>query len=98
MVNRPGIAEGHWCESGRHGRPFGFLIVVELCLCWRDVPDGTEQSMMVEPHRDLRHGVSELKVDVGPGYRVYYAKRGGDRSTQTKDIIRAIRLVQTYGE
>ena len=58
-------------------------------------------------HRDLRHGVSELKVDVGPGYRVYYTKRGdhflllligGDKSTQAKDIVRAIRLAQTYGE
>jgi putative addiction module killer protein len=49
----------------------------------------------------------ELKVDVGPGYRVYYTKRGdhflllligGDKSTQAKDIVRAIRLAQTYGE
>lgn len=58
-------------------------------------------------HRDLRHGVSELKVDVGPGYRVYCTKRGdhflllligGDKSTQAEDIVRAIRLAQTYGE
>jgi putative addiction module killer protein len=27
-------------------------------------------------HRNLTHGVSELTVDVGPGYRVYYAQRG----------------------
>ena len=58
-------------------------------------------------HRNLTHGVSELKVDVGPGYRVYYLQRGdrlillligGDKSTQAKDIARAIRLAQTYGE
>lgn len=58
-------------------------------------------------HRNLTHGVSELKVDVGPGYRVYYAQRGdrlllllvgGDKSTQPKDIARAIRLAQAYGE
>ena len=58
-------------------------------------------------HRNLTHGVSELKVDVGPGYRVYYTQRGdyllllligGDKSTQAKDIARAIRLAQTYGE
>jgi putative addiction module killer protein len=57
-------------------------------------------------HRNLTHGVSELKVDVGPGYRVYYTQRGnhflllligGDKSTQAKDIARAIRLAQTYG-
>jgi putative addiction module killer protein len=40
-------------------------------------------------------GVVELKIDFGPGYRVYYVQRGevfvlllcgGDKSTQTKDI------------
>ena len=55
----------------------------------------------------LSHGVSELKVDAGPGYRVYYTQRGdhllllligGDKSTQARDIARAIRLAQTYGE
>jgi putative addiction module killer protein len=55
--------------------------------------------------RNLTDGVSELKIDVGPGYRVYYSKRGdrlllllagGDKSTQNKDIARAIRLNQDY--
>lgn len=27
-------------------------------------------------HRNLTEGVSELKIDVGPGYRVYYSIRG----------------------
>jgi putative addiction module killer protein len=27
-------------------------------------------------HRDLTEGVSVLKVDIGPGYRVYYSYRG----------------------
>lgn len=58
-------------------------------------------------HRNLTHGVSELKVDVGPGYRVYYTQRGdhllllligGDKSTQAKDIARAIRFSQASGE
>ncbi len=58
-------------------------------------------------HRNLKHGVSELKVDYGPGYRIYYAKReerlllllaGGDKSTQAKDIVRAIRLALEHGE
>ena len=58
-------------------------------------------------HRNLTHGVSELKIDVGPGYRVYYTQRGeqlllllvgGDKSTQAKDIARAIRLSQALGE
>jgi len=59
------------------------------------------------PHRNLTHGVSELKVDAGPGYRVYYTQRGdrllllligGDKSTQAKDIARAVRLSQAFGE
>lgn len=59
------------------------------------------------PHRHLTHGVSELKIDVGPGYRVYYMQHGdrllllligGDKSSQSKDIARAIRLAQAYGE
>jgi len=59
------------------------------------------------PHRNLTHGVSELKVDAGPGYRVYYTQRGdrllllligGDKSTQAKDIGRAVRLSQAFGE
>lgn len=43
-------------------------------------------------------GVSELRIPHGPGYRVYYGRRGntvvillygGDKKTQTKDITRA---------
>lgn len=43
----------------------------------------------------LGDGVVELKIDYGPGYRVYYAMNGktvvllligGDKSTQTKDV------------
>lgn len=58
-------------------------------------------------HRNLTGGVSELKIDVGPGYRVYYSQRenvlllllaGGDKSTQQKDIERAIRLARAWGE
>ena len=58
-------------------------------------------------HRNLTHGVSELKIDFGPGYRVYYTLRGdrlllllvgGEKSTQAKDIAQAIRLAQSYGE
>ncbi len=54
-------------------------------------------------HRALREGVSELKIDVGPGYRVYFTERdgeliillaGGDKSTQRRDIERAIELAK----
>ncbi len=58
-------------------------------------------------HRDLTDGVSELKVDVGPGYRVYYTQRGTrllllligcNKVTQQKDIVLAIRLVKNFKE
>jgi putative addiction module killer protein len=48
-------------------------------------------------------GVSELRIDYGPGYRVYYKKQGrkliillagGDKNTQTKDIKTALRLAK----
>jgi putative addiction module killer protein len=50
-------------------------------------------------HRFCRDGVWELRVDVGPGYRVYYAQAGqtlvllllgGDKRTQSADIDRAV--------
>jgi putative addiction module killer protein len=58
-------------------------------------------------HRHLTDGVSEMKIDVGPGYRVYYTQRGarllllligGDKSTQQKDIATAIRLANDFKE
>ena len=58
-------------------------------------------------HRDLTDGVSELKIDVGPGYRVYYTQRGGrlllllaggDKSTQQRDIEMAIALARNFQE
>ena len=46
-------------------------------------------------HRMLAGGIRELKIDFGPGYRVYYTERGGelivllaggDKSTQQEDL------------
>lgn len=54
-------------------------------------------------HRVLTDGVCELKVDFGPGYRVYYTERagilivllaGGDKSSQQQDIRTAISLAK----
>lgn len=54
-------------------------------------------------HRNLAGGVAELKIDFGPGYRVYYTVQGeelnillagGDKSTQQQDIRTAITLAQ----
>ena len=50
-------------------------------------------------HKSLRDGVSEVRVDVGAGYRVYYGKHGkalvlllcgGSKRTQAVDIARAV--------
>lgn len=58
-------------------------------------------------HRNLSGGVSELKIDFGPGYRVYYTKRGdrlllllagGDKSSQDDDIARALHLARNFEE
>lgn len=53
--------------------------------------------------RSVGDGVSELRIDIGAGYRVYFTRRqrvviillcGGDKSTQGKDIARAKLMVQ----
>ena len=53
--------------------------------------------------RPVGEGVSELRIDYGPGYRVYFRKRGrmivvllagGDKRTQSQDIETALRLAR----
>ncbi len=53
----------------------------------------------------LGGGLSELRIDYGPGYRVYFMQRGpiivvllcgGDKSTQDKDIKRAKKLAEDW--
>jgi len=52
-------------------------------------------------------GVSELRIHYGPGYRIYFQRRGdaiivllcgGDKSTQAKDIRTAKRLAEEWSE
>jgi putative addiction module killer protein len=53
--------------------------------------------------RPVGEGVSELRIDYGPGYRVYFVQRGstlvvllagGDKDTQDRDIRTAIELAR----
>ena len=53
--------------------------------------------------KSLGDGVLEIRIDVGPGYRVYYSRRGkkvylllvgGDKSSQKRDIDDAVQMVR----
>jgi putative addiction module killer protein len=52
--------------------------------------------------RPVGEGVSEMRIDVGPGYRIYFVLKdeevvllwGGDKSTQKTDIVRAKRIAE----
>ncbi len=53
--------------------------------------------------KPVGEGVSELRIDYGPGYRVYFKKQGrslvillagGDKRTQSRDINMALRLAR----
>ena len=57
--------------------------------------------------KPIREGISELRIDYGPGYRVYFLRRGqllivllagGDKHTQEVDIDRAIALAREWKE
>ncbi|MGD0693342.1 MAG: type II toxin-antitoxin system RelE/ParE family toxin [Terriglobia bacterium] len=57
--------------------------------------------------KSLREGVCELRIDWGPGYRVYYAMLGracvlllcgGDKRKQSSDIERALEHLKDYKE
>ncbi len=57
--------------------------------------------------KSVQSDVSEMRVDYGPGYRVYFTRRrrvllillcGGDKSSQARDIRRAIKLATEIGD
>ena len=56
-------------------------------------------------HKFCQDGVWELRIDLGPGYRIYYAQEekavvlllcGGSKRTQTTDITTAVRYWEDY--
>ncbi|MBX3652146.1 MAG: type II toxin-antitoxin system RelE/ParE family toxin [Burkholderiales bacterium] len=57
--------------------------------------------------KPVGEGVSELRIDYGPGYRVYFLRRGrsvvvllagGDKQSQARDIKKALELAKSLKE
>ena len=57
--------------------------------------------------KPVRNGIYELRIDCGPGYRIYYLQKksllivllvGGDKSSQDNDIEQAIALANHWQE
>lgn len=57
--------------------------------------------------KPIGSGISEMRIDYGPGYRVYFVRRGsavvvilcgGDKRTQAADIKRAIKIAADWKE
>ncbi len=79
-----------------------------ICATYADVPAFKRESgALVVGHagdaKPVGEGVSELRIDYGPGYRVYFKKQGrsvvillagGDKRTQSRDIEAALRLAR----
>lgn len=54
--------------------------------------------------RSVGEGVSEMRIDYGPGYRIYFVARGaalavllvgGDKQSQSRDIVAAMELARS---
>lgn len=82
-----------WAASLKNRRAAGAIAKRLTCVAGGNFGDAAS----------VGHGVSELKINIGQGYRVYYTIRrqtivillcGGDKSAQDKDIKRAKKLAK----
>jgi putative addiction module killer protein len=78
-------AYSDWLANLKDGRARGRIVARTVRLSLGNAGDA----------KSLGDGVSELRIDYGPGYRVYFTRRGrlivlllcgGDKSTQDRDI------------
>ncbi len=92
-----------------------FLKTVDFDAWLRALRDPIAKARIVSRIRSAEHGnfgdcqpvgdgISEMRIHYGPGYRVYYTRRGdivflllcaGDKSTQSKDIKVAKTLLRS---
>jgi putative addiction module killer protein len=75
-------------------------------ICGRARIQARIERLAMGNHGDVKsvgEGVSEMRIDHGPGYRVYYVRHersviilpaGGDKSTQARNIKTALRLAR----
>ena len=91
--------QANWCQcsrwkSGRRGKSSHHLHPE----AWAAIREGNPGDV-----RPVGKSVSELRIDHGPGYRVYFTRRGrsiaillagGDKRTQARDILDAQQLAR----
>ena len=99
---------------GYNPRVVSFHRTEEFDVWLRDLNDKVGRGRIIHRIRSAEHGnlgdcesvgeaVSEMRIHVGPGYRVYFTRReeaiyllllGGDKSSQRRDIKRAIAIAR----
>ena len=80
---------------------------VRIAARLRQVEAGMVEAGNLGDWQAIEGDVSELRVDFGPGYRLYFTRRGriiivmpnaGDKASQKRDIRRALKLAAELGD